>query len=217
MKSRVNGDLRGRKRLSGLLLWGMVPLMVAGLIRVTFHLGERFGRSTQLGFQALIQLGIIVLGLLLLAVVLGWCLERWLRRRAIAASGTTRLIPVSLGMNSYQQACDIVGSPVFFPARHEGAYLVVREDSLEIYTGFREYHGPLMRIEFAVVEAISKEVVSLPVGKEPGMVVQSLKGPFELGFTRAAAYRGRSTSRDVADHAFQTVVDAFSSWKADQK
>lgn len=210
-------ELRGKKRSSTLLMWGMIPVIGSGIIRVGIHIDERFSVSPEKGIEALNFFVFVTTGIVVFAAAAGYFLEYWMHRQARQASGTGALIPICLGLDSYQQAYDLAGSVIFSPIRHEGGYLVVRQDCVEIYTGYKSYSGPLFRVPFSQVNSLSRKVVTLPVGKEPGIVFHCTNGLFEVGFTRAAAFRMRKTTSASADAAYREVSDAFLTWLDDSQ
>src|SRR5690606_39134472 len=102
--------------------------------------------------------------------------------RARRASGTKELILLNLSLNSYQQAFDLTGKPAFHPKWDQGVYVAVRHNALELYAGFKKYSGYRMRIAFSRIRSIRREEVRIFARTAPGLVIETDKGSFELGF-----------------------------------
>ena len=69
----------GDKGPSRAALWFMLPMMLAGAIRVAMHIVERFDRSTAVGVSALVQLTAIIGGICVFFFLLGCILEQIVR------------------------------------------------------------------------------------------------------------------------------------------
>lgn len=209
-------NLKGKKNLSGLFLWLSLPLWIGGGIRVAIHLSERFQESTESGLSGIVSALCATASICGIAVIVAWQMERVFWKRARAASGSTELIPMCLGLDSFQQAYDAFGKVAFLPSRHEGVLLAFGDESYDLYAGYGHYEHPLLQIPYARVDGLRKVRVDLPVGKEPGVVFETVGGPFALGFVRSAAFRGRKTPVSLADSNFERLEHALEEWRSQQ-
>lgn len=204
----------GDKGPSRAALWFMLPMMLAGAIRVAMHIVERFDRSIAAGVSALVQLTAIIGGICVFFFLLGCILEQIVRVQAKRASGTKNLMPMNLTVLSYQQAFELKGEVVFLPKKHQGVLLVIRADCLELFTGFAPYPDPLMRIRFSEIQGMSQKTVQLYGGKEPGVSFECGGGSFELGFVRTVVFRPISISKASAQRHFDEIRTAWESYEA---
>ena len=205
-----------KRRLTGAWYLLFAPLLIFGGLRIVIKLSDRFQESPEAGIAGLWLAAGMAGSILVVACVIGWIMERVMRKRARDASGTSILMPMHLGLESYGQAFDISGEVNFKILRHEGVFLVLRNDAFEFYAGFQEYEGPLFVIPFVDVIGLTRAEVVLVVGKEPGVVIETNKGPFELGFVRSAAFRGRKTPMVMADQNFARLESALDEWRSQQ-
>lgn len=203
--------LVGKKRYSGLWLLLVLPIICTAGLRVVVHISGRFEDSARDGFVALGQFAAIVFGLFLLAAILGWFLGNQKLRVAKIAAETDAVIPMGLSLDSFQQAVDLFGKPVFLPSKHEGIVLAITHDAFELYDGFR-VREPRARIKFSEVVGMEVMRANLPIGKEPGVRIICKTGLLDLGFVRNAAFRGLSTPQRFAARQFALMEEALRLW-----
>ncbi|TXI96477.1 MAG: hypothetical protein E6Q30_00505 [Aquabacterium sp.] len=203
--------LIGKKRYSGLWLLLVLPIICTAGLRVVVHISGRFEDSAREGFVALGQFAAIVLGLSSLAAILGWFLGYQKLRVAKIAAETHAVMPMGLSLDSFQQAMDLFGKPVFLPSKHEGVVLAITHDAFELYDGFR-VREPRARIKFSDVVSLEIMRANLPIGKEPGVRIICSKGLLDLGFVRNAAFRGLRTPQRVAARQFVLMEEALRLW-----
>lgn len=207
-------ELRGDKGLPPAMRWLMLPVIIAAGLRVVAHISERFQESPASGSAALGLFSVILLGVAVLFGSASLIGEHLMWYRARHAAGSKELIPMNMTVESYQQAFNITGKPVFLPKKHQGVLVAIRPDCLEIFAGYAKYSAPLMRIPYVEILGMSQERVQLYGGKEPGVVIECTAGPFELGFVRTVFARPFSISRKLAQRRFEEIEAA---WRASQE
>lgn len=67
------------------------------------------------------------------------------------------------------------------------------------------------RIKYSDIRALRRETLELYGGKEPGLVIDTVNGPFELGFVRTAVFRPFSISERQAKVRFRLFEAALAS------
>lgn len=202
-------DLKGDRGPSKAILWLLVPLVLASGIKVVAHVAHEFDASVHDGIMALVAIVVIFFGGTAILVSVGAFLEVLMIARARRAAGHRDLLPMNLSVNSYQQAFHISGKVAFLPKKHQGVFVALRPYEIELYAGFRRYDGPLLRIRYSDILSLRRETLQLFGGKEPGLVIETVNGPFELGFVRAAVLRPFSISKKQAEMRFKLFESAL--------
>ncbi len=206
--------VKGRKRFVSAFGVLVIPLLLFGVVRVAMKLQEAFQNSADRGWHLVQVFLIVLIAVVIFYLLLTGVLELMMRSRARFAAETTDLMPMILGVKSYEQAFWVKGRPVFWSSKHATLYLSVSRDAIEIYTGVRKYRAPIMTIRFADIVQISRAVVDLPVGRTPGVVFHCINGDFELGHIRFVALYGKKISSAEAQHRYEKVETALLKWKA---
>lgn len=206
--------VKGRKRFKSALGVFVIPLLLFGVVRAAMKLQEAFQNSADRGWHLVRVFIIVLIVVMIFYLLLTGVLELVMRSRARFAAETNDLMPMILGVKSYEQAFWIKGKPVFWPSKHATLYLAFARDAIEIYTGVRKYRAPIMTIRFADIVQISQAVVDLPVGRAPGVVFHCANGDFELGHARFVALYGKKISFAEAQHRYEKFETALQKWKA---
>lgn len=202
-------DLKGDKGPSTAVLWLLVPVVLSSGIKVVAHVAQEFDASVHDGVMALVAIVVIFFGGTAILVGLAFFLEVLMITRARRAAGHRDLFPMNLSVNSYQQAFHISGKVAFLPKKHQGVFVALRPYAIELYAGFRRYDGPLLRIRYSEIISLRRETLQLFGGKEPGLVIETVNGPFELGFVRAVVFRPFSISKKQAEMRFKLFESAL--------
>lgn len=210
-------DLQGRRGPSRATYWMVAPLVAFGLLRLTTQIAQEFSKSPEQGARALLNVGLALLGVIAFTAVVVLVFETVFLLRSRKASGTKNLILMNLSVDSYKQAFEITGKPIFHPKWDQGVYVALRHNAIELYAGYKKYTGPRMRIAFADIRSIQREEVRIFGGTAPGIVIDTKKGPLELGFVNNSVIRvGRVRKRLVVER-IQKIESAWERWKDQQE
>lgn len=202
-------SLRGQRGPSRAAFWLLLPVTLASLLRMAMHIADSFKESAEAGTGALLTVVLIVGACVVAMGIIGTILELVAYSRARNASGVRHLVPMQLTVNSYRQAFDLVGDPVFLPAKDHGVLLALRDDRIEIYAGLSEYSGPRMVLPYADITGIERRRVRIYAGDVPGIAFECAVTVFELGFVRTVVFRPLEISKGLAEQRYREIESAI--------